>query len=235
MGPCVVITGANRGLGLAMARLYAKAGAELWSACRSPDDAVDLHALDPAGVLSLDVGEYASIDAFGVALKADVDSIDLLINNAGVNARTLGIDRADAGVFNAPPEPALEMIRINGLGAVLVTRALLPLLSSGRDAKIVNITSQLGSMVVGANFNEFRYAASKAVTNMFTVTAAAQLKDQGITVVCFHPGWVRTGMGGPQASLTPEESAEGIVAAVDGLTIEDSGRFLRWDGTDHPW
>ncbi len=99
----------------------------------------------------------------------------------------------------------------------------------------MNITSQIGSMVVGAKFDDLPYATSKAVMNMVTVQLATQLRERGITVVAFHPGWVRTDMGGSQADISVEESAGGILSAAEQLRLEDSGSFLRWDGTVHPW
>ena len=231
----VVVTGANRGLGLELVRDYVNRGDRVWGACRHPAEANDLKALRPAGVLELDVSNEKSTEQFGVALNDSVEMIDLLVNNAGVNGPEMGILREQSSWQMAPIENTLEMIRVNGLGAVMVTRAAMPLLRLAEDPIVVNITSQVGSMKVGREFINFPYAASKAVMNIFTAQAAYQLSSLGLTVVCFHPGWVQTRMGGTDADLSPEESASGIVRTIESLKRSDSGKFFQWDGTEHPW
>ena len=114
-----------------------------------------------------------------------------------------------------------------------MTRSLLDHLGNG--SQVVNITSQIGSMIVGARFDDLPYSTSKAVMNMVTVQLASQLRDKEITVVAFHPGWVRTDMGGSQADISTEESAVGILSTLEQLGLEHSGSFLRWDGSTHPW
>ncbi len=230
----IVITGANRGIGLATARVLVERGDAVWGACRNPDGADELRGLGPAGILRLDIGDEDSIAAFADALAGQTDAVDTLVNNAGMTARELGVDRRRQGPFDATPEVVLEQIRVNALGPMLLTRALRPLLQRGTDPVVANITSQLGSMVVGAQMPfDVGYNASKAVMNMVTVMSASS--DPETIHVAIHPGWVRTDMSGPKAALDPGESAAGIVAVLDGLGPDDSGRFLRWDGTEHPW
>jgi NAD(P)-dependent dehydrogenase (short-subunit alcohol dehydrogenase family) len=146
---------------------------------------------------------------------------------------SIGVECSQAGVLNVSMQATLEPINVNGLSAAMVSRTLVP--QMGEGSKIVNISSQIGSMVVGAKFDDLPDSTSTAVLNMVTVQLATQLKDQNITVACFHPGWVRTDMGGQSADLSPEESAAGIVSKTDALTLADSGQFFRWDGTVHPW
>lgn len=127
-------------------------------------------------------------------------------------------------------------MEVNAVGPILVTRAFVPLLRSGADPVILNVSSQLGSMEVGAQAGaDVGYNASKAALNMITVKSAATLAPDGITVVAVHPGWVQTDMGGATAAISIDESASALVDLVGGLTIADSGRFLRWDGVEHPW
>jgi NAD(P)-dependent dehydrogenase (short-subunit alcohol dehydrogenase family) len=128
----------------------------------------------------------------------------------------------------------LRQIEINAVGPMLVTQRLRPLLGAGTDPVVLNISSQLGSMVVGANVPfDVGYNASKSVLNMITVMSAKA--DPDVTYVAIHPGWVQSDMGGPNAAISVEESAAGIVANLAALTAADSGRFLKLDGTDHPW
>jgi len=225
-----VVTGANRGLGLEFVRQCLGRGDKVIAGCRNPAEAKDLIALTPAKILSLDVGHEESIEQFAASID---DQVDVLINNAGTSATNLGVERGSAGVLNAPVDLTLDLIRINGLSAASVTRSLLDHLSEG--SQVVNITSQIGSMIVGARFDDLPYSTSKAVMNMVTVQLASQLRDKDITVVAFHPGWVRTDMGGSQADISTEESAGGILSTLQQLGLEQSGSFLRWDGSTHPW
>jgi NAD(P)-dependent dehydrogenase (short-subunit alcohol dehydrogenase family) len=231
----VVITGANRGIGYQMARLHCERGDQVIAGCRNPEAATELAALNPVAILQIDVGDETSVIEFASAVAAELGgaSVDVLINNAGTSTRALGIDRADASVLDVSMDIVLDLARINGLSAVTITRAMLASLTSG--SKVINISSQLGSMVVAKRLADFPYNTSKAVMNMATVQLASALEQNDITVVCFHPGWVRTDMGGEAADLSPEESAAGIVETIDGLTIADTGQFRRHDGSIHPW
>lgn len=231
----VVVTGANRGIGLALVRAFTGRGDEVWATCRDPAAATDLAALGPAAVVPLDLGDADSIAQAAATIAGGVDSIDVLVNNAGANHRAIGLDRSQSGILTAPATGVLEMVRVNALGPLELTRSLLPRLEAAAGGWVVNITSQLGSMVVGGGFDSFPYAASKAVMNMATAQLATKLRDRGVGLVCIHPGWVRTDMGGAHAELDADESAAGIVATLDRLGPADSGRFLRWDGSEHPW
>lgn len=228
--PTTIVTGANRGIGLELVSQCLERGDTVIAGCRSPADAHELVRLAPEKILELDVGDEASIASFARSIERPVD---LLINNAGTSASNLGLSRDRTGVMDAPIDLTLDLIRINGLSAAAVTRNLLGCLDAG--SQVVNITSQIGSMVVGANFNDLPYAASKAVMNMVTVQLAHQLKDAGISVVAFHPGWVRTDMGGTGADLSVEESVQGILSTMQTFELADTGSFLRWDGSVHPW
>lgn len=225
-----VITGANRGIGLELARQCIQRGDKVIAGCRNPDGAQELNDLGPASLLPIDVGNEESVRSFSQAINED---ITLSINNAGTSISNLGFKREEVGVLDAPVDLTLDMIRINGLSAATVTRSLANCLGSG--SQVVNITSQIGSMVVGANFNDLPYATSKAVMNMVTVQLATQLKAKGVSVVAFHPGWVRTDMGGSSADISVEESAHGILSTLETFPHEDSGAFLKWDGSIHPW
>ena len=225
-----VITGANRGIGLELARQCIQRGDRVIAGCRNPDEAQELRDLKPTSLLPIDVGDEESVRSFSHAIN---EEITLLINNAGTSISNMGFKREEVGVLDAPVDLTLDMIRINGLSAATVTRSLADRLGSG--SQVVNVTSQIGSMVVGANFNDLPYATSKAVMNMVTVQLATQLKEKGVSVVAFHPGWVRTDMGGSSADISVEESAHGILSTLETFPHADSGSFLRWDGSIHPW
>ena len=234
----VVITGGGTGLGKEMCLAMAQAGADLVIAARRLEPIEEVSKLVRGfGRRSLaiptDATDTSDIKTLFDTVLAAFGKVDVLINNAGTSATNLGLERNSTGVLHAPIDITLDLIRINGLSAASMTRSLLHCLSEG--SQVVNITSQIGSMVVGARFDDLPYSTSKAVMNMVTVQLATQLRDKGITVAAFHPGWVRTDMGGSQADISAEESAGGILSATEQLRLEDSGSFLRWDGSTHPW
>ena len=187
-----------------------------------------------AGILELDIGDGDSIEALAHTFGGLVDSLDVLVNNAGLNSGAFGVDRRAQGPLQTTKEVVLRQIEVNAVGPMLLTQALHRLLVKGHDPIVLNVSSQLGSMVVGPKVPfDVGYNASKSVLNMITVMSAAA--DRAVTYAAIHPGWVKSDMGGPGAAITIEESADGIVACLDRLTGEDSGRFLQLDGRDHPW
>ncbi|MCL4162063.1 UNVERIFIED_CONTAM: hypothetical protein GTU68_060935 [Idotea baltica] len=127
-------------------------------------------------------------------------------------------------------------MNVNVTGPMVMTTALLPLLRKSDAAMVVNISSQLGSMQVAARKGrDSAYCVSKAALNMWSVKAAASLRPEGIGVVMLHPGWVQTDMGGPSGELTLDDAATSVAATIGSLTVADTGRFVRWDGHEHPW
>lgn len=230
----ILITGANRGLGLEFVRQYAAAGARVFAGCRSPDTAEDLQAL--AGDHSeqvlpcpLDVRERDSIDAVAARIAGDGDgTLDLLINNAGVSPRGEEFSSIRA-------EDMLEVLRVNTAAPLIVAQRCHALLAASKHPRIVNISSAMGSLTEKDYGRHYSYASSKAALNMITRAEAADLHADGIIVISLHPGWVRTDLGGPQATLSPRESVEDMIRVIGGLKPEDSGRFLTWSGEEHAW
>jgi NAD(P)-dependent dehydrogenase (short-subunit alcohol dehydrogenase family) len=146
------------------------------------------------------------------AVVASAGNIDVLVNAAGIDARALGAAPDQRGPFEIDVEHFLAEVRVNAAGPMLVTRALLPQLVHGSPAKVVNLSSRLASMTVGAELCwDIGYNASKAALNSVTVRTARLLADTGVIVVAVHPGWVRTAMGGPEATLSPEEAAQRLI------------------------
>lgn len=230
----VVITGAGRGLGLGLARCFAERGDHVIGTARSPEAAAEL-ATVAARVVTLDVASDESIAA-AAAVLADLDHIDVLINNAGINAKAVGADASATSSADMGRDHFLAVMDINAAGPMLTTRAFTPLLRQAGGGLVINISSQLGAMTFGNQHGaDIAYNASKAALNMVSVRTATDLAVDNIGIVCIHPGWVRTDMGGSTASLGVDESASAIATTIDGLTLADSGRFLRWDGTTHDW
>ncbi len=232
----VVITGANRGLGLELARQCAARGDRVWGGCRDPEGAKGLRGIEGASVLALDVADPASIGALGRALARETDGVDLLLNNAGVNGTAFAVAEDGRGVLGLPPEVFTAQVDVNARGPMLVARALLPLLRAAPAAVIVNVTSQLGSLALGnQTLRDVGYSASKAALNMVTRALAGTLGPEGMITIAMHPGWVRTDMGGEHAPLSPHAAAEAMLETIDRLRPRDNGTFLRWDGGLHPW
>lgn len=227
----ILITGANRGIGLAMTGIYANAGDTVLACCREPSAANELQGLaqqHSVTVLPLRVDEAQSVAA--LAKQLSNTSIDILINNAGVIAGPREKQTATSMDFDA----WAEAFAVNTMGPVRVMQAFLPHLQRAQNPKVMNITSQLGAL----SLNEpalHAYSCTKAALNKFMRMAALDIKKQGIAIGLIHPGWVQTDMGGAGASISPSVSANGIVKVIDQLTLKNAGSFWKWDGSLHDW
>jgi len=229
-----LITGANRGLGLEFARQLLARGDRVIATCRHPGKAAALNAL--AGehpgrlhVLPLDVADpraIAELQRELLLLADDGDRLDLLVNGAGVLHSGERFGQVTAVNLD-------DSFRTNAMGPFLLTQALAPRLAD--DARVANITSQLGSIANTTRFGTPSYDISKAAQNMATALLAAALRERGIVVVALHPGWVQTDMGGAGATVTPADSVSGLLRVIGGLKQADSGRFLDWRGQSLPW
>ncbi|HZQ77512.1 MAG TPA: SDR family oxidoreductase [Acidimicrobiia bacterium] len=237
----VVVTGANRGLGLEFTRQLLAAGDEVVAAARQPKQADELHKLVSASggrgsVVALDVGDPDSVAAAALQIGERFDALDLLVNNAGIWSAPGQPERASAGALeDLRPEPVLEVLRVNAVGPILVTQALAPLLAAAGRATVVNLSSGLGSIERATARGNVAYGMSKAALDMLTRHLAAELRRQGTVVVAVSPGWVSTDMGGPAAPLGPPESVQGILNVIDALTPAQSGCFLDHTGAMVPW
>jgi len=227
----VVITGANRGIGLALASLYAERGDTVFACCRNPGAATALRAsaeATPLTVLPLDVRDAASVA--GLARALGDAHVDILINNAGVSGGPLEEQTAKRMDFAA----WADAFDVNAMGPVRVMQALLPALKRAAQPKVMSITSQLGAISLDLAL-AFGYSASKAALNKFMRLAAGELSRDGIAVGVIHPGWVKTDMGGAGAQITPAESAAGIAGVIDRLSLDNTGGFWKWNGSAHDW
>jgi NAD(P)-dependent dehydrogenase (short-subunit alcohol dehydrogenase family) len=228
----VVITGANRGLGLALTLSYRAQGHHVFAGCRNPASAVETQALG-AEVLRFDAADFASIDAFASLIGNR--AVDTVINCAGVDARAFGADDTNRSALTISAEHFEAVMRVNVTAPLLLVGRLSDaLLASG--GTVVNISSQIGSLTIAHQMSrDVSYAASKAALNMVTAKQAQLFSGRGVTAITLHPGWLRTDMGGTSADLDPNDAANQILATVEGLTHEQNGLFLRYDGTIHPW
>ncbi|HEX2254597.1 MAG TPA: SDR family oxidoreductase [Thermoanaerobaculia bacterium] len=217
----VLVTGANRGIGLALARLYAARGHRVVGTARVPADAHDLGNVAEQ-VEPLDVTSDESVAA--LARRLDGRPVDLLIHNAGI----LVNDRLE----DVRPEDVLAQLDTNAVGPLRVTRALRPCLEASRAPKVACLSSVMGSLAGNREGGYYGYRASKAALNAVVRSLAVDLAP--IPVFSLHPGYVRTAMTGA-GNLTPEESAASLVEVIDGAGREHSGRFLDRHGDEIPW
>jgi NAD(P)-dependent dehydrogenase (short-subunit alcohol dehydrogenase family) len=223
--PTWLVTGANRGIGLAFARTLSRRGESVIGTARRPERAEELRVTG-ARVEPLDVGDDASAAALARSLEGE--ALDVLILNAAIGEEGPGVD----GLVAAEVERTLN---VDAVGAVRVTRALLPNLRAGKRRTIVALSSGLASIERSAGGGWTAYRMGKAALNMFVRTAAAELSQDRFTCVLIDPGWVRTALGGSEAPLTPEESVEAMLRVIDCLRPSDSGRFFDRRGRDVPW
>jgi NAD(P)-dependent dehydrogenase (short-subunit alcohol dehydrogenase family) len=225
--PTVVITGANRGIGLQFVRDYAAAGWRVHAACRKPEAAAELKAVPGVAVHKLDVTSKG--DIVGLAKELAGQPIDVLINNAGVyGPRGLKIGGLDYEAWD-------EVMRVNALAPVAIAEKLMPNLMKGGKKLVVAVTSQMGSIGRNAAGNEYVYRSSKAALNMAMKCLANEAAKDGLTVIMFHPGHVKTDMGGPNAPIDTRTSVAGMRGVIETATPSDSGKFFNYDGAEIPW
>lgn len=223
MANCLV-TGANRGIGLALCKLLAARGDHVIAACRNSSPELD--ALGVRVESGVDVGDPASVRRLARALEGE--PLDLLINNAGVLRRdTLG------GLHDEAIEDIYLQFRVNSVGPLLVTQALLGNLHKG--ARVGIVTSRMGSVGDNTSGAYFGYRMSKAAVNAAGKSLAVDLKERGIAVALLHPGYVRTEMVGGGGDVEPEQAAAGLLARLDALDLESTGGFWHANGERLPW
>ena len=222
--PTTLITGANRGIGLALVREFQSKGHTVIATARDPASAKDLKATG-AELHALDVSDASSIKALAEALKGK--PIDFLINNAGLGDRA-DISRLDYDRFE-------EILRVNTIAPIRVLDALTPNLAAGKDKIAAALSSQLGSIENTDMGFGLAYRVSKAGLNMGLRTAAHTLSAQGITLLALHPGWVKTDMGGDGAPVEPADSAAGLYKVITGAGPSKELRFYDFEGKTLPW
>ncbi|MCC8363193.1 SDR family oxidoreductase [Lysobacter sp. A6] len=228
-----LVTGANRGLGLALATALLQRGDRVVATARHPGKATALNTLTGQypgrlHVLPLDVASVKSRDqlAHELPLVLEDDSLDLIVNNAGVLHSGERWGKLHQDILE-------DSLRVNAVGPLLLVQAIEKLIAD--HATVANISTQMASLSTRSEFRSPSYSMSKAAQNMATVQLALALRSRGIKVVALNPGWVRTDMGGAGGELAPEEAAAGLLQVIDGVRDQDSGHFLDWRGQPVAW
>lgn len=229
----VLITGANRGIGLEFSRQYAEDGWQVLACCRNPDTADALKKLAnqfPAllKIYLLDVADHAQIEHLAKTLSNE--SIDLLINNAGIYPVS---DARDFGHTNYAEW--MTAFNINTMAPLKMAEAFVKQIARSKQKTIVTLTSLMASIADNGSGGHYLYRSSKAAANMVVKSLAVDLRQQGITPVAFHPGWVQTDMGGPNAMISVTQSVSGMRKVISKLTSADSGKFFDYEGNVLPW
>lgn len=225
----VLITGANRGLGLEFTKQYLADGWNVLACCRHPQSAMQMQALARDNpnlkIASLDVADFAQIDALALQLK-DMP-IDLLINNAGVYpASSFGdVDYDDW----------LEGFKINSMAPLKMAEAFVQQITRSQLKKIATITSKMGSIDDNTSGASYSYRSSKCAVNMVMKSLSIDLKPYGISTITLHPGWVQTDMGGPNGLINVQTSVTGLRKQIADLNLGSTGKFVAYDGKAINW
>lgn len=233
------MTGAGRGLGLALTHTYLTAGDHVFAAVREPARATGLDELaarfpERLVVVPMDVGDAGSIRDAHALVRQHVDGLDVLVNNAALYSAA-GSSEPDERLGALVADDALWVLRVNAVGPLLVAERFLDLLLAAPAPKVVTISSCLGSVSGNTGGFPYYYAASKAAANMYLRTFATDPATDGVVTVLVDPGDMRTDMNDAATAQDPGEVAAAIVALAERLTAADNNRFLLWDGTEQAW
>jgi NAD(P)-dependent dehydrogenase (short-subunit alcohol dehydrogenase family) len=225
----VLITGANRGIGLEFTKQYAAEGWNVLACCRAPAHASALQTIASGNqnvrIFNLDVADFTQIDALAMQLKDE--SIDLLINNAGVYPHsTFGDTNYDdwASAF-----------KVNCMASLKTAEAFVQHVTRSQLKKIATLTSKMGSIDDNTSGDSYSYRSTKTAVNMVMKSLSIDLKPYGISVVTLHPGWVQTDMGGSNALIDTHTSVNGLRQVIEHLNISNSGKFIAFDGKVIAW
>ncbi|WP_335914936.1 SDR family oxidoreductase [Shewanella algae] len=228
--PQLLITGANRGIGLALTQVYLAAGWDVLACCRDPETADELldlvNEFQGLEVFALDVTDYEAVADLAAELEGR--GLDLLLNNAGYygpKGLLLG---------QLPVDEWRTVFEVNSIAPCKLAEAFLPHLIQAKGI-IANISSKVGSMADNQSGGGYLYRSSKAALNSITKTLALDLADVGVKAVALHPGWVQTSMGGPNALIDVDTSAAGMKQLLDNLSQAQSGGFYDYCGNSIPW
>jgi NAD(P)-dependent dehydrogenase (short-subunit alcohol dehydrogenase family) len=225
----VLITGANRGLGLEFTKQYAADDWNVLACCRAAQSASALRSIakvnNQVQLFDLDVANFAQIEALALQLKDQ--TIDVLINNAGVYP--------PSSFGNTNYEEWAKAFKVNSMAPLKMTEAFVQHVTRSQLKKIATLTSKMGSIDDNTSGESYSYRTSKTAVNMVMKSLSIDLKPYGISVVTLHPGWVQTDMGGRNALISTQTSVTGLRQVIEHLSIENTGKFIAYDGKEIAW
>ena len=241
-----LVTGAYKGLGLEWCRQLGKLGYSVVMTARDIDKAITA-----AGILKeegmkvypakLDVTKQDEINEIKLWCRNKFEHVDIIVNNAGINSGTRStgdkkLQLENVSIDSLSKSELLAMMDVNAVSPIMIANTFRPLLRLSQNPKVINIGSWLGSIDLKKSGGNYSYAVSKSGLNMMNRAFAYDVLPENIISVVVNPGWVQTDMGGSKANFTPEEAVKNLIENVMlPLTISDTGRFLNYDGSEHPW
>jgi NAD(P)-dependent dehydrogenase (short-subunit alcohol dehydrogenase family) len=225
----VLITGANRGLGLEFSKQYAADGWNVLACCRNPESAQALQTIAKTypnlQIFALDVDDFKQIDALALQLKNQ--PIDVLINNAGIYP--------ESAFGDTNYDDWAQAFKINAMASLKMAEAFVQHVAKSQLKKIATLSSKMGSIDDNGSGESYIYRSSKTAVNMVMKSLSIDLKPYGISIVTLHPGWVQTDMGGPNGLINTQTSVAGMRAVIERLNLENTGQFIAFDGKCIAW
>lgn len=231
----ILITGANRGIGLEFVKQYSENNWRVLACCCQVSDLLNVLANDPNR--NIQIFQLNVIDNHNITQLADVlanESIDIFLNNAGILG-TSGTRFGDAEFGAVNIGSWIEAFKTNTIAPVMLAQCFVEHIASSQKKIIANMSSNMASIKLCDQGGEYVYRSSKAALNMVTKSMAIDLKSRGIIVVALHPGWVKTDTGGPHAKIEPQESVKGLRSILDSVSLTQSGSFIAYNGHELPW
>jgi NAD(P)-dependent dehydrogenase (short-subunit alcohol dehydrogenase family) len=229
--PTILVTGANRGIGLELSKQFAEDGWQVLACCRNPADAAELQALSERGLAvetkALDVTNYAQMAA--LAEQLGNRPIDILLSNAGIyGSKGTGFGDVDAAEWR-------QVLEVNTIAPLMLVQAFVKQVAASQQKLVAVISSKVGSIADNSSGGSYIYRSSKTAVNQVVKSLSIDLADRGISVISLHPGWVQTEMGGPNAEISTDESVSGLKGILQTAGLAQSGHFVEYDGNDIPW
>ena len=229
--PAILITGANRGIGLELTEQFAEDGWQVLACCRNPDDAGQLQVLTeryPAiEIHALDVTNYQQMASLSNQLANR--QIDILLSNAGI----YGSKGVDFGAVDA--EEWRQVLEVNTIAPLMLVQNFVEQVAASRQKLVAVISSKVGSIADNTGGGSYVYRSSKTAVNQVVKSLSIDLADRGISAISLHPGWVKTDMGGPNAEISTDESVSGLKGILQSAGVAQSGRFIEFNGSSIPW
>ncbi len=229
--PTILITGANRGIGLELTEKFTEAGWQVLASCRNPADAGQLQALSERGLAielhALDVTDYAQMAALSDQLANR--PIDILLSNAGIyGSKGAGFGEVDA-------EEWRQVLEVNTIAPLMLVQAFVEQVAASQQKLVAVISSKVGSIADNSSGGSYVYRSSKTAVNQVVKSLSIDLAGRDISVICLHPGWVQTEMGGPNAEIGTDESVSGLKGILQSAGRAQSGQFIEFNGDSIPW